>query len=319
MMKPNRKMPLVSFALCSGRLSIAAVLMVAFVMSSSTPASAQLTREHLDKVRKQRNSDGITYSGTQSSRRSPTRHLHTTIIDPVVIDNSTAKNSFRWWSNTTGIPLVISWRELENAGIDPDAPIELNLRNVPASVVLSLMMKQLSPETPLMYEVTDYYIRIMTKEQANKESVVRVYDIQDLIYRIPNFKGQQFDLNSALSNTSSGGSSGGPSSTTTIFNPDVEDEVVLSKAERGEEIANLIRETIEPDTWQALGGMHSSVKYFNGRLIIKAPRYVHTKIGIPTATGRSSKKAGSSLSRRSGAVNISGVRPAVGRIGGVQR
>ena len=47
----------------------------------------------------------------------------------------------------------------------------------------------------------------MTKEQANKESVVRVYDIQDLISRIPNFKGPEFDLNQALSNTSSGGSS----------------------------------------------------------------------------------------------------------------
>lgn len=276
---------------------VISVFCLAAIALASGPAFGQLTKEQLDKVRSQR-TKGITYAGT-STAKSPTRHLHSTIIEPVAIENAAARDAFKWWSTSTGIPLVMSWRALENNGVDPDTLININLRSAPAGTVLSLMMQQLSDEVELMYETTPYYIRILTKEQARKETTVRVYDIKDLIKRTPSFDSPpSFDINQALSNTSSGGSSGGAATASTnIFGETQDAEQEKPESERGEDLAQLIRELIEPEIWQAFGGQHSSVKYFNGRLIIKAPRYVHAQIGIPAVT--TGRRSSSSSSRYS--------------------
>lgn len=275
----TRVVSLFSLSFCLGAMVLVA-----------QPAHGQLSQEHLNKVRQQR-TKGITYAGVSSSAKSPTRHLRSTIIDPVTIENARARDAFKWWSTSTGIPLVMNWRALENAGIDPDTPINISLRNAPAKIVLSLMLQQLGENVELMYETTGYYIRILSKDQARKETTLRIYDVKDMIKTIPSFtNAPQFDLNAALSNTSSGGSSGGAATaSTTLFTTDGDKEVVKTETERGEELAQTIREMIEPEIWQAFGGQHSSVKFFNGRLIVRAPRYVHAQIGIPTVTaGRKS-------------------------------
>jgi hypothetical protein len=292
-------------------------------LAAVTPASAQLSKEQLDKVRKERTTqkEGITYAGT-SDAKSPTRHLYSIVIDPVDIDNAKAKDVFRWWSNSTGIPLVINWREMEAAGIDADTAIDLHLRNAPAAAVLSLVMKSLSTETPLLYETTEHYIRIFTKAEADKDTVTLVYDIKDLVTKIPSFtNAAQFDLNSALSNTSSGGSSGGAQSATTLFTESTNKEVEKTDTEKGEEIASLIRELIEPTIWQELGGQYSSIKYFNGRLVVKAPRYVHAQIGFPVTGGGGGSGVGrfSSMTPASGAkkTDIAGVNKNADKVAGI--
>lgn len=306
------------------RTIIVTALAAVFIAYAASPASGQLSREQLDKVRQQRlaerANEGVTYTG-RGERRSPTRHLHTTIIDPVTLDNVRARDAFRWWSRATGIPLVINWRAMEEHGIDPDTPIDLDLRNVPAGVVLSLMMKQLSPQEPLMYEVAEYYIRIMTKEEANKDTVVLVYDVRDLTQRIPNFVGPEFDLNDALSNTSSGGSSTAAQSATTLFGDDNDPEQEKSEEERGEEIVELIRTTIEPSIWQAYGGLHASIRYFNGRLIVKAPRYVHAQIGIPAFGGQRSdgRTYRVIVPAKSGTDDVAGIRLDVDEVAGIRK
>lgn len=283
--------------------SVASGLLVGLLLSSS--ALAQLSREQLEKVRRERAAagEGVTQKVNTESTRSPTRSLYSTVLEPVAIDHAKARDAFRWWSNATGIPLVINWKEMEAAGIDGETPIDLQLRSAPAAGVLSLMMKQLSPDQTLMYETTDWYVRIMTKAEADKDTVTLVYDIRDLTTRIPSFdNAPQFDLNQALSNTSSGGSSGGGAqAATTLFDKSDDKELQKTESERGEELAQLIREMIAPEIWQELGGQNGSIKYFSGRLIVKAPRYVHSQIGIPVVGGGS---------RDSGSRSYSAVAPA---------
>jgi len=60
-----------------------------------------------------------------------------------------------------------------------------------------------------------------------------------------------------------------------------DDEPVLPRSERGERIADLIRNNIEPRLWHANGGLGGRIVYYDGRLIIRAPEYVHQKIGMP--------------------------------------
>ena len=305
------------------RTAIASLVIGLFASTSF----AQLSQEQLDKVRKERTAEreGITTRGNDTGRTS-TRHLYSTVLEPIEINHAKAKDAFRWWSNATGIPLVINWKAMEEAGIDPETPIDLQLRSAPAAGVLSLMMKMISPDKPLMYETTDWYVRVMTKDEADKDTVTLVYDIKDLITRIPSFTdAPEFDLNKALSNTSSGGSSGGAATASTqIFGETESKEEVKTEAERGEEIAQLIREMIEPTLWQELGGQHGSIKYFNGRLIVKAPRYVHNQIGFPIAGGGLGKDGGSrsysvvAPAQRAAKNDISGIRKNTDVVAGVR-
>ncbi len=234
-----------------------------------------------------------TASGRSIRSRLATR------IDVVDLDLTPARAAIQWWSRATKIPTVVNWRAIENDGLDPEAPITIQLRGVPARDVLTMIVKQWSVSEPMIVLPGPYYIELMTKSRALRRTELRIYDVGDLLHVIPDFRGApSFDLNSALSNTSSGGSGGssnrsgsgsggggggGSGGSVNVFNTDGdrEDEEHRTRTERGEDIAELIRSTIEPDIWIANGGEHASIRYFDGRLIVKAPRFVHERIGTP--------------------------------------
>ncbi len=262
----------------------------------TTCAQAQSLSDRINAVREQRR------QAAQQPQVQPPESLQIPlkirkIIDEVFFDQSSAQDVFNWWSSTTDIPLVIDWNAMELEGIDPEQPITLDLKTVPARLLLDVLIHQTSPEVDLIYEVTPWYVQVMTKRQANRHPVLRVYDVADMVMTIPNFtNAPSFDLSRALSNTSRGGgggsgsSGGGGSGGSGLFgnNNDGEDEDLPTKDESGQNLADMIRETIEPDIWVGNGGEFSSVRYYNGRLIVNAPMYIHRQIGIPVVTANAS-------------------------------
>ena len=265
------------------------ILIVATLLGAWPGAtSAQPLRERIDRIRRERTE---ARAAVDVGRGLSIRARMRTVVDPVVVEDATARQAFEWWSRTTGVSLVINWEMMESQGVDPGTPIDLSLRNVPAGRLLGLIMRQVAPEqVELIYELTPWYVQVMTKEEANRNPAVRIYDIRDLLHEVPNFEGApRMDLSSSLGGGGSSGGGGGRGSSgggsgglfgNSSFG---EDEATSSKQERGEEIAQLIRDTIEPDIWIASGGTHSSIRYYQGRLIVKAPAYVQRQIGIPTA------------------------------------
>lgn len=257
-------------------------------------------------------------------------------IDPVKIENAPAEAAFKWWARTAGIPMLIDWQALTLDGVDQEARVNVDLRHAPAGVVLSILMRQVAPEgVPLMYEVTPHYLEVMTKRQANQRTVVRVYDIGDLLAEIPQFtNAPRMDLASAISSGNSGGDNSSGSSNSSDSNSGsrgrtnfgtqnlfeqqttTSETATRSRAERGEELADLIRDTVEPDVWIERGGQYSSIRVFGSRLIINAPPYVHRQIGAPvrsSVTGMSSVGA-PSMSAASGGATV----PTSKGVGGVQ-
>jgi hypothetical protein len=100
-----------------------------------------------------------------------------------------------------------------------------------------------------------------------EESYVVVYPIQDLEMVIPNYTNvPQIDLNAVL-NGQHGGSpftNNQPQNTNNPKNP---------KA-----IMDLIENLVEPEAWEDNGGDEASIRYWNGNLIIKAPKRIHDQI-----------------------------------------
>lgn len=235
----------------------------------------------------------------QSVRATPRQLMRKTLTN-VDYDQMPGKLALEVWSDQTGVPLVVNWAALRNAGVDPDSPVTLQLRGVPADQVLKLIVGQLHPdpideEEELILDIEQWYVRVMTKRDALRRSTTRMYFIGDLLMTIPNFENApKFDLNDALSNTNSGGSNGngGGGNNSSPFgdnDDDREKEVVLSKQEKAERIADVIRDGIEPSIWRANGGEYASIRYLRGMLIVKAPEFVHDQIGVPV-TGASSER-----------------------------
>lgn len=205
-------------------------------------------------------------------------------IDQVKIE-APAKEAFIWWSHTTGIPLVVNWNGLEEQGIDTNALINLDLHNVPAGQVLGLLMTQTSSDLPLIFEASSSYIEIMTRDDANKQLVMRSYDIRDLLHAPGEISAPDFNISKAFESGSSRDRSGGSDNDRSLFDDNsgtsssAQRLIDKTPEQRGDEIAQIIRDTIEPDVWRDNGGS-ASIRYFQGKLLINAPLYVHSQIGL---------------------------------------
>ena len=225
------------------------------------------------------------------------------VINEVDLDTRGTR-ALDWWSRTTEVPLLINWRWMELEGFDADMPVALSLRGVPARDVLRLILAQVFPDTPTVVEISPHYVQVMTITQANRHPVLRIYDVQGMLHTIPSFTDTPvFDLRRALSNTNSGG--GGGATGVAKASGDLFGEGAFKRErprtmqERGEELAELIRNLIAPNIWQAYGGQYASIRYFRGKLIVHAPHYVHMQIGGRVgASGRDPKAALSSAPRR---------------------
>ncbi len=253
-------------------LGIAAVGFIAL------PADAQSLSDRIDQVKQQRAAE---QRRAVAHEPASLRERMRDIVDRVEIEDATLEQAFRWWSDTTQIPLVVDWNQMENEGIARDQRVNLRLNNIPAGQLLALLMAQAGPDAQLMYETTPWYIQVTTLRQANKRLVLRVYLVNDLVMDIPNFEGPSFDLNDALSNTNAGGSnasSGGGSQGKEIFRQEQPAERAPTKQERGDALAQTVRDTVEPTLWNEVEG--ARVAYFDGKLIVNAPLYVHQKIGL---------------------------------------
>jgi len=262
------------------RHGLRGLLLLTIILSITSVASAQRLSDRIkDYKDRQRAAEArqAEPDAEREGRRSVVAKLRD-VIDPVVVENAPARRAFEWWSQTAQIPLVINWPKLEELGIDPGRRVNLNLRNITAGQLLALLMKQTSLDEPLLYEVTPWYVEILTKQQANARTVVRIYDIGDLVMDIPDFsESPQFDLSSALDREDIGGGGGGGESE--LFG-DVDRDEKQDRERQTNELVDLIRDTIEPNIWQSRGGRYASIRIFQRRLIVNAPLYVHAQIGF---------------------------------------
>jgi hypothetical protein len=265
-------------------------LTIGALIALASSAHGQTLQQRIKYVQNKRANESRVQSNSGSIK--PVIRLRN-VVDPIDLEAVSAKRALEWWSNSTGIPLVVNWTALENQGFDRNKPITLKLRFIPAGRLLSMLIHEMAPDlgVDMMYQITPWYVRVITKEQANKMTVIRIFDIRDLLHSPPDFtNAPAFDLNSALSNTSSGGGQsgggggGGGGAGSSIFTSNTNDRDIETKSssERGEEIAQLIRDSIAPDVWQANGGEYATIKYFNGQLVVKAPQYIQAQIGIPS-------------------------------------
>ena len=216
------------------------------------------------------------------------------------------KDAIDFLRDVSGANIHVNWRALEAAGVTPDTTINVKLRQVSLRKVMTLILNEAAAgNTALTFYVDDGVVEVTTKEIADGMMYTKVYDVQDLLFEPPVFdEPPDFNLanesNAGTGRRGGGGGGGGRSgggggrgmvggggggTSGGLFgsgggggrggNAQPKD-----KDEKAKELIELIEDTVTPDVWLKNGGK-SSIKYFNGNLIITAPRSVHEAIGGP--------------------------------------
>jgi hypothetical protein len=216
-------------------------------------------------------------------------------LPEVKFQGSSLKDCVDFLRDVSGANIHVNWRALEAAGITGDTPVNMRLREVSLRKILTTLLNESGPGGILTFYTSDGVIEITTAELADKEMITRVYPVDDLIMEIPDFdQAPNFSLDqnsggggggggrSGGGSGRSGGGSSGSSGGGSLFgggnSGGQSKEKTTTKQERADALVTMNRETIRPEIWREAGGT-ASIRYYNGNLIVTAPRSVQEALG----------------------------------------
>jgi len=189
--------------------------------------------------------------------------------------------------DVSGANITVNWKALEAGGITKDNPINLHLNNISLRKALEMLLTEAAGGDTITYVIDQGVIEVTTRELADKMMVTRVYPVEDLIMVIPDFTdAPQFSLEAAQNGGGGGGGGAGGGGGQAMVNNQLfmgtgntaNAEPAKTKAERAQDLVELIESVVFPDVWKENGGT-SSVRYYNGMLVVTAPAAVQEAIG----------------------------------------
>jgi len=221
----------------------------------------------------------------------------------------TVERAFAGFAAAAGLDLLIHWDRLEQQGYDRAALVTLQLNDVPARLALRLLLTEAFPDGAVVAEINPRYLRIRGRVELNEPPVVRLYDVADLLVGVPYFDdAPAFDLE-AITSAEAAREGGGGGDSLFAGADESGDQAVLPKSARAERLIAVITGNIEPDIWQRNGGTVGRITYFQDKLVVRAPAYVHQRIGRPiplSGDARTAPRAGSSDSATRSAASVPG-------------
>ena len=184
----------------------------------------------------------------------------------------------------------VSWGSLQVD--DPeikDKQIQVNLSDVSVERALSVILDSAGGGVmKLGYVVDDGVITIDTQDKINALTYPQVYDVRDLLARVPNFIGPRVSLDSIGSTdlgtgSSTGGSSSSSSSSDSLFedtesDTDAEDaeDIIPTRSEMVNMLRNLIVTTVDRESWYPNG--NGQINELSGNLVITQTAQNHREV-----------------------------------------
>ena len=154
-----------------------------------------------------RNMDG---SRIASRRVAPAVATLNKRVESVEWDDAPLESVIEWLREQgPKTNVIVIWRALEAQGIDADTPVTLKFRDARVGQVLDEALNQVADGAELRFRGSGNTIKISTRSDLNRELYVGTYDVSDLIFEVPDFKGPRVDVTGGGGGGGSGGSGGG--------------------------------------------------------------------------------------------------------------
>jgi len=192
------------------------------------------------------------------------------VIEEAVFKDMTFEEFTEWLSRTTKANVVVQWKILEKVGVERDCPIQLKRKNVTIRKLLPLVFDRVTEDLPtveLAVKADGNTLIVSTRAHINTKRFARVYDVQDLLISVPNFKAM---------GTHEG------------HNPEIKRQkrgLVESKKRKKSKtppkaqlLIDLILKHIQPLSWKVNGGK-GTIVFHKGKLVVYNNIEVHQQIG----------------------------------------
>lgn len=213
-------------------------------------------------------------TSTHGFAADPARVALSRKVPALNFDGVALTDAMDFLRDLTTANIHVNWKAIEATGVGKDTLVNLRVRDLRLNKILTLILNDAGGGSEVLtFYVDGGVIEVTTRDEADKQMFTRVYPVQDLIVEVPDFEGP--NLNIEQSGGSGGGSSQG------IFqsgSSGERDENQVTRAERAQQLVDVITSTIRPDVWQVNGGT-AAIRFFNGNLIVTAPRSVHEALG----------------------------------------
>ncbi|MEW6252229.1 MAG: hypothetical protein AB1716_16445, partial [Planctomycetota bacterium] len=209
-----------------------------------------------------------------------------TRLPEITFDETPFDQVIAFLQEMTKVNLSVDWTTITDAGVRRDAPVTLPLKNVKFRTVLSEVLSQVGGgETQLVFAVGEGLIRISTKEKLDQDKLVLIYDIRDLLVNIPRATRQaMFNVTQGMGQQG-GGVGGGGGAGSGMFQQGQQQgqqgQDQYGDGQQGvlvEQIMDIIRQTVEPDSWRETGGGDASLRELNGQLIVYNTSAAHQQV-----------------------------------------
>jgi len=220
-------------------------------------------------------------------------------LDDTVPDIKFSEKSFEevieYLRDFTGLNIVVNWPVLEAIAVEKEADVSLTMKDVSVKKVIEQVLEQVGGgEAELGYDVDEGVITISSKEDLARRTLLRVYNVEDLLINVPDFLPQ---LAVNFQNIGQGGGGGGGGGgfgggggggggAQQLFGggggPGGGGAGGL--AEEGRDTVNvdalieLIQQTIDPETWRAGGGNIGSIRALRNQLIVTQTSTAHQQL-----------------------------------------
>ncbi|MBU0637781.1 MAG: hypothetical protein KKB50_02875 [Planctomycetes bacterium] len=204
-------------------------------------------------------------------------------IPEVAFEDAPFEQVMEWVAEFTRSNVVVRWPTLEDAGIERDKPISIRVRNLRLSQVLWMIMNEAGgSDLKLAYRASGNLLIMSTEEDLAREMIVKIYDVSDLLVRVPRYtNAARLDPAQALNQLGQGGGGGGGGGSQQLFqteggqndnNDDQGGGIVM------DELVQLITDTVEPDSWVDNGGL-GTIQALRGQLVVRNTILVHQRLG----------------------------------------
>jgi len=192
-------------------------------------------------------------------------------VPEVAFQDVPLEQVMEWLADYTELNIWVRWQVLEQSGVERDKPITIRVRDLPLRQVLWIILTEAGgPDVKLGYATIENLLIISTWGNLNEELITKVYEVRDLVARIPRFKNAvRVDAARALQPDNPGVSEG------TGQSPPSDSDDPKQTVQK---LIEMIVETVEPDSWVVNGGL-GTIKAWRRKVVVRNSLYVHQQLG----------------------------------------
>jgi len=201
-------------------------------------------------------------------------------VAPMNMNSVSFEDAIGFFRDASGLNVVVDWHALELMNVTRQTPITLKLSDVTLRRALQAILDQAGGAGhAVTYYVEDGIVEITSRDAADHDPVTRVYPVDDLLMIVPDFAGPTFNLQQTNQTSGQGGGGGGSGGQSLFSGSSTQtQDTPAARAKRADDLVKSITSTIRPEIWRDNGGSVASMRYFNGYLIVTAPRSVQDAI-----------------------------------------